>query len=151
MTLHFGTGVELNGYGILQLSSDGYVRLTLDQFQAIALRHLWSGLDPEDHTSIHEGAVSTHITGYTEWVSETVPAITLGWDWQLHGLSGRARYIRAGSPRSNIMLIDGLQDDLGPVKTAKLLEAAVDETPWQTVVENQIVTGSTCQAVKSDS
>ena len=78
MTLHFGTGVELNGYGILQLSPDGYVRLTLDQFQAIALRHLWSGLDPEDTTSIHEGAVSTHITGYTEWVSETVPRLPLG-------------------------------------------------------------------------
>ena len=49
------------------------------------------------------------------------------------------------------MLIDGLQDDLGPAKTTKLLEAAVDETAWQTVVENQIMSGFAYQAVKSDS
>ena len=139
MTLQCGTGgIELHGYGFLQLSPDGYVRLTLEQFQAIVLRHLWSGLDPEDPASLHEGAILTRITGYTEWVSETVPAITLGWDWQLQELSGQARYLRMGSPRSNIMLVEALRNDLGAVKTSKLLQVAIDETAWQAAVHSHI-------------
>jgi hypothetical protein len=49
------------------------------------------------------------------------------------------------------MLIDGLQGDMGAAKTAKLLEVAVDGTAWQAVIENQIMSGFACQAVKSDS
>ncbi len=134
-----GTGIEsLHGYGFLQLSADGYVRLTLEQFQAIVLRHLWSGLDPEDPASLHEGAIQTRITGYTEWVSETVPAITLGWDWQLQELSDRARYLRMGSPKSNIMLVEARRNDLGAVKTSKMLQVAIDETAWQAAVHSHI-------------
>lgn len=135
----------------MRLSPDSYVRLTSEQFQVIVLRHMWSGLDPEDPASLHDGAIQTRITGYTEWVSETVPAITLGWDWQLQELSGCARYLRVGSPRSNIMLIDALWNDLGAVKTSKALRAAIDETDWQVAVHGQITERHACQAVKSDS
>lgn len=138
MTLQSGTGIEPQVHGFMRLSPDGYVRLTLEQFQAIVLRHMWSGLDPEDPASLHEGAIQTRITGYTEWVSETVPAITLGWDWQLQELSGRARYLRMGSPRSNIMLVEALRNDLGAVKTSKLLQVAIDETAWQAAVHSHI-------------
>lgn len=153
MTLQCGTGIELHGYGILQLSPDGYVRLTLEQFQAIVLRHLWSGLDQEDSASLHEGegAILTRITGYTEWVSETVPAISLGWDWQLQELSGQARYFRVGSQRSNIMLIDSLEHDLGPIQTDLLLGQSIDKMAWQEVVKTQITSGHAWQAVNSDS
>jgi len=143
--------MEPKGHGFMQLSPDGYVRLTLEQFQSIVLRHLWSGLDPEDPASLHEGAIQTRITGYTEWISETVPAITLGWDWQLLELSGCARYLRVGFPKSNIMLIDVLRNDLGAVKTSKTLQAAIDETDWQVAVHRQITERHSCQDVKSDS
>ena len=151
MTLQSGTGIGPKGHGFMQLSPDGYVRLTLEQYQAIVLRHLWSGLDPEDPASLHEGAIQTRITGYTEWVSEMAPIITLGWDWQLQELSGHARYLRVGSLRSNIMLIDGLEHDLGPTQTDLLLEQAIDKMAWQEVVKTQITSRHAWQAVNSDS
>lgn len=123
----------------MRLSPDGYVRLTLEQFQAIPLVHLLSGLNPDEPLSLHEGASQTDISGYTEWVSETAPVITLGWDWRMEGSSGQARYLRTGLPRSNIMLVDDQRLDLGPANTAKLLEAAIDKTAWQAVVQRHIM------------
>ena len=122
----------------MRLSPDGYVRLTPEQFQAIPLVHLLSGLDPDEPLHLYEGARQTFISGYTEWVSETAPVITLGWDWRLEGSSGQARYLRTGFPRSNIMLVDNLRQDLGSVKTAKLLEVAIDKTDWQATVQRYI-------------
>ncbi len=123
----------------MRLSPDGYVRLTPEQFQAIPLVHLISGLDPDEPLPLHEGASRTDVSGYTEWVSETAPIITLGWDWRMEGASGQARYLRTGLPRSNIMLVDNLWRDLGPANTAKLLEAAIDKTAWQATVRLHIM------------
>ena len=135
----------------MRLFPDGYVRLTPEQFQAIPLVHLLSGLDPDEPLPLHEGASRTDISGYTEWVSETAPVITLGWDWRMEGASGQARYLRTGLPRSNIMLVDDLRRDLGSAKTAKLLEAAIDKTAWQAVVQRRIMDRYVCQPVKVDS
>lgn len=41
--------------------------------------------------------------------------------------------------------------DLGSAKTAKLLEAAIDKTAWQAVVQRQIMDRYICQPVKVDS
>ena len=139
MTVQNGIAVKPQGYGFMRLSPDGYVRLTLEQFQWIPLVHLLSGLDQEESLPLHEGASQTHISGYTEWVSETAPVITLGWDWRMDGASGQARYLRTGFPRSNIMLVDDQRQDLGPAITAKLLEAAIDKTAWPAVIQRHIM------------
>ena len=125
----------------MRLSPDGYVRLTPEQFQAIPLVHLLSGLDPDEFPPLHEGASQTFISGYTEWVSESVPVITLGWDWRMEGSSGQACYFRTGFPRSNIMLVKNLRQDLGPAKTAELLEVAIDKSAWgwQAAVQENIM------------
>ena len=121
------------------MSPDGYVRLTLEQFQWIPLVHLLSDLDHDEYPPLHEGASQTHISGYTEWVSETAPVITLGWDWRMEGASGQTRYLRTGFPRSNIMLVDEQRRDLGHAITAKLLEAAIDKTAWPAVIQRHII------------
>ena len=139
MTVRNGIAVKPQGRGFMRLSPDGYVRLTLEQFQAIPLMHLLSGLDPDEYPPLHEGASRTHISGYTEWVSEGTPVITLGWDWRMEGASGQARYLRTGFPRSNIMLVDDQRRDLGPANTAKLLEADIDKTAWQAAVRLPIM------------
>lgn len=139
MTVQNEIAVKPQGYGFTRLSPDGYVRLTLEQFQWIPLVHLLSGLDQEESLPLHEGASQTHISGYTEWVSETAPVITLGWDWRMDGASGQARYLRTGFPRSNIMLVDDQRQDLGPAITAKLLEAAIDKTAWPAVIQRHIM------------
>ncbi|MBU2807200.1 DUF4902 domain-containing protein [Acidithiobacillus ferrooxidans F221] len=139
MTVQNGIAVKPQGYGFTRLSPDGYVRLTLEQFQWIPLVHLLSDLDHDEYPPLHEGASQTHISGYTEWVSETAPVITLGWDWRMEGASGQARYLRTGLPRSNIMLVDDQRQDLGPAITAKLLEAAIDKTAWPAVIQRHIM------------
>lgn len=71
-------------------------------------------------------------SGYTELVSVTTPALTIGWDWQLRILlHGCQQYARLGAPRSNIMLVDVKQQDLGPRKTIALLEALIDSHAWR--------------------
>ena len=48
MTVQNGIAVRPQGHGFMRLSPDGYVRLTLEQFQAIPLVHLLSSLDPDE-------------------------------------------------------------------------------------------------------
>jgi len=104
---------------MLALSNDGYIRLTLRQLQAVPLHHLLSGLDED---------CSATITGYTEWLSEGSPAITLGWDWCM---VGQARLQRVEDPRSNLMLVDDHGSDLGFDATLTALSAFVDALEWQ--------------------
>jgi hypothetical protein len=123
---------------VIALSGDGYVRLMLETFLTISLAHLVSGLD-EDHPIPfrNEGSLAS-ISGYTEWVSATMPIITLGWDWRLDVSKGKFDYVRLGAPRCNVMLVDAMQCDLGPFQTSVLLETAIDTLTWQEEVQKQI-------------
>jgi len=123
---------------MITLCDDGYARLTHDTFLSTALQHLLSGLDEDAPAPMQEGASFAPISGYTEWVSTTTPAITLGWDWQLALVNGRSLYVRLGAPRSNVMLVDANLIDLGAAKTALLLELAIDALPWQDEVRRSI-------------
>jgi hypothetical protein len=116
----------------LVVSQDGYLRLTLSAFRAIALRHLFSGLDTDTEAPDHyaAGASAASILGFTEWVSETTPAVSLGWDWRLDTNAGTPRYVRDGEVRSNIMLIEPGLGDLGDLATSATLSAAVDALSW---------------------
>lgn len=113
------------------LSKDGYIRLTLEGLQHTPLIHFLSGLDEDHPESPRPGATACAISGYTEWVSDTFPTITIGWDWRLDVSYGRVHYVREGSPRSNLMLQDSMSHDLGPVSTYRLIEAVIDTIGWQ--------------------
>ena len=102
---------------MITLSDDSYIRLTLGTFLAVQLVHLLSGLDDDRPIIPQEGSSLAHISGYTEWLSTTTPTISLGWDWGLDVSQGQPFYVRLGAPRSNIMLVDVMQHDLGPTKT----------------------------------
>jgi hypothetical protein len=115
----------------MALSSDGYVRVRLSHLLKIPLEHLLSGLDDDLMNAAPQAAQMSAISGYTEWLSSSKPALTLGWDWQLHGVDGQAACQRTGLPRSNIMLVDDFNEDLGAQRTAVLLAGAVDALPWQ--------------------
>lgn len=128
------------GEPMMILSEDGYVCLTLETFLATPLVHLLSSLDDGNPILSREGASLARISGYTEWVSTTTPTITIGWDWWLDVSQGQALYARLGAPRSNVMLVDAMQHDLGPAKTSVLLETAIDMLSWQEEVQKHIVT-----------
>jgi hypothetical protein len=123
----------------IHLSSDGYVRLTLATLHRIPLVHLMSAMDDECPGDAGCGAQFAPISGYTEWVSTTVPALSIGWDWELCASRSQLCYARIGGPRSNIMLIDQIKGrDLGSDRTSTLLASFIDSLPWQQHVEIHI-------------
>lgn len=123
----------------IMLLEDGYVRLCLPTLQDLPLIHLVSELDEEIHaTPIPQGATLAAICGYTEWVSTTVPVISIGWDWRLNTASMPPGLVRTVEPRSNVMLRDAQGFDIGPAKTAILLESVVDALAWRDVVHEVI-------------
>jgi len=121
-------------------SEDGYLRLTLGHLRAVPLVHMISGLDlePDEELSESVGAMLAAIAGYTEWISPTKPAISVGWDWFLDVAGCKVRYLRIGEPRSNIMLLDPSRRDLGPMQTAVALALLVDELVWQGTVSEYV-------------
>lgn len=123
----------------ITLLDDGYVRLHLPTLQGLPLIHLVSELDVENHPSpLPHGAMLASIYGYTEWVSTTVPVISIGWDWRLDTTRIPPRLVRTVEPRSNLMLRDDQDRDIGPAKTAALLEPVVDALAWRDVVSEVI-------------
>jgi len=125
---------------MITLSNDGYVRLTFACLQDIQFVHLLSGLDDDYSGSLQLVTEVCEVSGYTEWVSCSIPVISIGWDWGLDVSDGRPCYVRVGSPRSNVMIIDPGQRDLGPIDSTRLLEAIVDSIDWQDETANFIST-----------
>jgi hypothetical protein len=117
-------------------SDDGYLRMSHARIRAIPLVHLISGLDtdPVGTDTGAVGATVAAIAGYTEWISLTIPALSLGWDWTLASSERELRYLRNGEPRSNIMLLDQYGRDLGFMSTAVVLALLIDEFNWQDAV-----------------
>ncbi len=107
------------------------------RLQGLRLVHLISGLD-EQEPGKFDGAIPAYITGYTDWVSDTFPTVTIGWDWLMEGCCGRVMLSRPGEPRSNILLLDSLGRDVPAVKSAAVLETYLDGIAWTGSVEHYI-------------
>jgi len=133
-------------WATLTVSADGYVRLTVSAFRAIALTHLLSELDADIGLppSTASGACLASIAGYTEWASQTTPALSLGWDWRIETTAGQVRYEREGAIRSNVMLVDEWRRDLGAAATDVLLCIAIDSLEWQLAVDHYISNRYAC-------
>lgn len=131
---------SLTTANILNVSMDGYIRLSFAELQTVHLIHLISGLDEDSPAELSGGAILLAITGYTEWVSNTLPAITIGWDWQMDVVHGHVRLRRVSEPRSNIMLQAASRLDVGAEKTVALLEAFIDALNWQVDTHKHIDT-----------
>jgi hypothetical protein len=84
-------------------------------------------LDNEPICQSVEGGKEASISGYSEWLSDTSPRVTVGWDWRLDLTTGSPRYLREGMPRSNIMLIDPVNgQDLGEEATEASIAFRID-------------------------
>lgn len=124
---------------ILKVSQDGYIRMTSATFAKIPLVHFLSGLDDHPVCGIVVDDTEASISGYTEWLSTSVPAITIGWDWCLDLATGTPRYLRHGWPRANIMLIDtDNSQDLGEEMTMAKITSRIDQTSWENDVSECI-------------
>lgn len=124
---------------MMTLSDDGLIRLTLETLRTIPFTHLLSGLDVHDGSPpICEAASLDPISGYTEWLSTTSPAITLGWDWWLDISAMPPVYTPIGEPRSNVMIVDAQHRDLGRRRSDAALGMLISTWSWQATVEQHI-------------
>ena len=114
----------------MQYTSDGFLRLPLDNVLSSRIIHIASGLDNERNIDTKSCGRVTSISGYTEWVSASKPAISLGWDWCLEERYGEVRCVRIGLPRSNVMLIDSKSRDYGWTRNLEILATVVDSISW---------------------
>lgn len=119
---------------MLIISPDSYIRLTYERLQNVPLVHLISGPDQDSPDDAQDCVVTTPITGYTEWVSENKPQLSIGWDWHLKIHGNQISLRRVNPARSNIMLLDGESTDLGHLQTATLLDQMIDRLDWQNTV-----------------
>lgn len=123
---------------MLTISSDGYIRLLPSQLDLLQLDHLVSGLDEDAPPCASGAAMPTSITGYTEWVTAGVPAVTIGWDWKMASSSASLALSMLFEPRSNVMLLDNLRLDIGPEMTAAVLADWINKRDWQSTVAQYI-------------
>ena len=69
----------------------------------------------------------------------TVPVISVGWDWKISHDDRLIKVVRIGQPRSNVMLLDDMQCDIGIDNTESLMNQKVDTIAWEVVVKENIL------------
>jgi hypothetical protein len=116
---------------------DCYVRLHEAALQCMPLQHLQSGLDSNDereNTARAFGAASvpSAICGYTEWISDSTPAVSVGWDWSVTAPGELT--LNRHSIRTNVMLVDEHGTDRGREATIEATIRIIDQRPWQQAV-----------------
>jgi len=105
--------------------------MTFESFQRIGISHLFSGIDDDRPPINGVGANYSAITGYTEWVSNSSPVITIGWDWAMTRGETNASLVHAGIPGTNLMFLDQQNQDLGPEITRQMLSTWLCIFRWQ--------------------
>lgn len=110
----------------LLICDDGYIRLTESELRSIPIIHLYSGL--HKLPSAVEG--STAMTGFTEWQSETIPSISIGWDWHLNKLRLPAQYELDGHPYTNVQLLDPGNLDYSADESLERIRSFIHTLNW---------------------
>lgn len=112
--------------------------MTFESFLQFEMTHAISGINEDIPPSSGLGASLYPITGYTEWISDSIPVITIGWDWEMTGYEGAAQLRHIGIPGTNLMFVCKEGNDLGTDKTLQLLKSWLGIFSWQTVTLNTI-------------
>ena len=123
----------------LQAGSDLRLRLRLDAVLRLSFKHLLSGLDESSAVGSAPCGTTTLISGYTEWTASDLPDVSVGWDWVLRTMDGRIEWARAGSPRSNLLLVDLSGQPYARAKNDAVLGTIVDAIRWQEIASRCIL------------
>ncbi|WP_176442424.1 DUF4902 domain-containing protein [Noviherbaspirillum humi] len=122
-------------FPLLSHSFDGYIRLSLSHFHLLPFIHLYSSEDADFLDELHRLAIPAASAGYSEWVSDTSPPVSIAWGWFIHGPTGQMLLAPDGV-RSNVMLVDRQGYDLGPERTANLFGVWLGIFSWQSEVRS---------------
>lgn len=124
----------------MKLAANGVVFVEMAELTRATFKHLLTRLDEDTlHRRAACGSVAT-ISGCTEWLSESVPALTVGWDWVIdHRDSGNKAW-RVGPPRTNISLIGHHRHAMSWDDSLEALgQLAEVLLPWQETVRAMLV------------
>ncbi len=136
-TIHLSIHQDMQDV-MMKLSDDGFIRMVFDELMRTSLSHLIS--INEENSFV---APYTKMFGYTEWVSQIAPIISIGWDWKLKHDDRVIDIVRTGLPRSNLMLMDHLERDIGLDQTLHLISQKIDSMAWEVIVKDQILKSPT--------
>lgn len=119
------------------VSHDGYIRLSLKSLSELPFTHLSSDFDKDILTDLKLQTVPARDAGFSEWSSDTVPAISVGWSWFIH--TDTQRLLAAPEAiRSNVMLVDAHGYDLGKMTTSYLFATWLAMHAWQREVADAV-------------
>jgi hypothetical protein len=118
----------------LHICQDGYIRLTESELSCIPITHLYSGL----HDTTHTLDDTPSLIGFTEWQSETIPPISIGWDWRLNKLRMPTRYEMDGLPFTNVQLLGPDSRDYSPEENLERIRAFIHTLNWVPVLTHSI-------------
>lgn len=111
-----------------QTGLDFFIR----QDESQLLRLQWQMVHAEtDLSSEHlpDGLPQGVWGGFTEWVSADTPAISIGWDWLM--VSNGSIKLMPDTIRTNLMLVDKHDRDLGTKASAAAVVRLLGCLPWQ--------------------
>lgn len=84
------------------ITTDFRIKVHLDFFENLEFVHLHSAPYEEPVSERPLGGILTVINGYTEWISNISPVISIGWDWELCYRNAICEYVKTGPAFSNI-------------------------------------------------
>lgn len=122
----------------MKISSDGLIRLSIEELLSTPMTHLVSGVDTDEATTLSHCGTVTSISGYTEWVSADSPNISIGWDWCIQSGSCGSFWARVGLPSSNVLLVDSRCNHEDWDKSRNVLATIVDALPWREYIPKLI-------------
>jgi hypothetical protein len=117
-------------------SSDLYLRIPLVGLNDLRLLHLHSEIDHSIVISPEIEHVSSdlRLRGYTEWIATFHGRhLSLGWDWY-EMEPGALAILDPALLRTNVMLVNEQQRDVGTERTNICLLGLIRNTDWYTVV-----------------
>ena len=131
------------------MNVDYCVRITERRLLSLQLIHLESGIDLSQGDDVSDrsqiDAIESELTGYSEWLDQNSPEISIGFDWVMgapHGLLA----VRERSIRTNLMLVDESGADLGLEATTQACEQLLRSGAWHAAVLDTIDRVSRLQA-----
>lgn len=116
---------------MFRLDNDGYIRMDPQVLEGLRLVHLISGSAEQVVPAGSPVWTGPGASGYTEWVSETIPAVSLGWEWVVDPAGVDRMPRRVGNPYGNVMIVDREGRDIGADRSAHLLGNVADRLNWQ--------------------
>jgi len=122
----------------MEYSETGAVKLNVHELHPLQLMHLFSELDQCTQRCPADCGCIAALQGYTEWISTTQPALSLGWDWAYVMYAGKAEMRRDGPPRTNIQLINAQGVVIAWPLNLAILSDYVDQLSWQSSTQQHM-------------